>query len=83
MDAAARRQLESYYPGFRDVMAGQGKRLQFHVQQEFAVYLLFLDDDYTEIKCGKTRFQCTNAPDQRELAELVHTISHRVIGYLE
>lgn len=64
MDAGAMRQLESYYPEFRDVMAGQGKPLPFHVQQEFADYLLFLDGVYTEIKCSKTRFQRTNASDQ-------------------
>ncbi len=29
------------------------------------------------------RLQRTNAPDQRELTELVHTISHRVAGFLE
>ncbi|MEJ2178478.1 MAG: hypothetical protein P8Y12_11155 [Gammaproteobacteria bacterium] len=29
---------------------------------------------YTENKYGKTRFQLTEAPDQRELTELVHMI---------
>lgn len=68
MVAGAMHQLESYYPEFRDVMAGQGKPCTFHVQQEFADYLLVLDDVYTEIKCVNTRFQCTNAPDQQESA---------------
>ena len=45
--------------------------------------MLFLDAIYTEIKYGKTRFQRTNAPDKRELTELVHTISQRVAGFLE
>ena len=45
--------------------------------------MLFLDGVYTETKYGKTRFQRVNAPDQQELAELVHTISHRVAGFLE
>jgi hypothetical protein len=46
-------------------------------------HMLFLDGIYTENKFGKTRFQRTNAPDQRELTELVRTISHRVAGFLE
>ncbi len=46
-------------------------------------HMLFLDGVYTKNKYGKTRFQRTNAPDQRELTELVHTISHRVAGILE
>jgi hypothetical protein len=46
-------------------------------------HMLFLDGIYTENKYSKTRFQRTNAPDQRELTELVHTISHRVAGFLE
>ena len=45
--------------------------------------MLFLDGIYTENKYGKTRFQRTNAPDQRELTELVHTITQRVAGFLE
>ncbi|MCP4472408.1 MAG: hypothetical protein GY815_17320 [Gammaproteobacteria bacterium] len=45
--------------------------------------MLFLDGIYTENKYGKTRFQRTNAPDQRELTELVDTISHRVAGFFE
>jgi hypothetical protein len=45
--------------------------------------LLFLDGVYSEHKYGKTRFQLTNAPDQQEMADLVHTISHRVVGILE
>jgi hypothetical protein len=32
---------------------------------------------------GKSRFHRTNAPDQKELTELAHTISHRVAGFLE
>jgi hypothetical protein len=46
-------------------------------------HMLFLDGIYTENRYGKTKFQRTNAPDQRELTELVHTISHRVAGFLE
>jgi hypothetical protein len=46
-------------------------------------HMLFLDGVYTETKYGKTRFQRTNAPDQQELADLVHTISQRVAGILE
>jgi ribosomal protein S27E len=46
-------------------------------------HMLFLDGVYTETKYGKTRFQRANATDQQELVVLVHTISHRVAGYLE
>jgi ribosomal protein S27E len=46
-------------------------------------HMLFLDGVYTETKHGRTRFQRTNGPDQQELIELVHTISHRVAGFLE
>ena len=46
-------------------------------------HMLFLDGVYTETKYGKTRFQRTNAPDQQELIDLVHTISRRVAGFLE
>ena len=45
--------------------------------------MLFLDGVYTETKYGKTRFQRVNAPDQQDLVALVHTISHRVAGFLE
>ncbi len=45
--------------------------------------MLFLDGVYTETKHVRTRFQHTNGPEQQELIELVHTISHRVAGYLE
>jgi hypothetical protein len=45
--------------------------------------MLFLDGVYTETKHGRTRFQRTNGPEQQELIELVHTISHGVAGYLE
>jgi hypothetical protein len=45
--------------------------------------MLFLDGVYAKNKLGKTTFQRTNAPDQQELAILVHTISHRVACYLE
>ena len=44
---------------------------------------LFLTGVYTRNKPGKTRFQRTIAPNQQELAKLVHTISHRVAQYLE
>jgi hypothetical protein len=46
-------------------------------------HMLFLDGVYTETKHGRTRFQRTNAPDQQALADLVHTISRRVAGFLE
>lgn len=46
-------------------------------------HMLFLDGIYVENKYGKTTFQRTNAPNQEELAKLVHTISHRVARYLE
>ena len=46
-------------------------------------HMLFLDGVYTETKHGRTRFQRTNGPEQQELIELVHTISHRVAGFLE
>ena len=45
--------------------------------------LLFLEGVYTETKHGRTRFQRTNGPEQQELKERVHTISHRVAGFLE
>ena len=45
--------------------------------------MLFVDGVYTTTPWGKSRFQRTNAPDQQELTELVHTISHRVAGFLE
>jgi hypothetical protein len=46
-------------------------------------HMLFLDGIYTETKYGKTRFQQTIAPNQQELTDLVHTISHRVAEFLE
>jgi hypothetical protein len=46
-------------------------------------HMLFLDGVYAKNKQGKTTFQRTNAPDQEELAVLVHTISHRVARFLE
>ena len=45
--------------------------------------MLFLDGVYAKNKQGKTTFQGSNAPDQEELAILVHTISHRVARFLE
>ena len=45
--------------------------------------MLFLDGVYTTTSWGKSRFHRTNAPNQQELSELVHTISHRVAGYLQ
>ena len=42
-----------------------------------------LDGVYTTTPWGKSRFHRTNAPDRQELTELVHTISHRVAGFLE
>ncbi len=45
--------------------------------------MLILDGVYTRNKQGKIAFQRTNAPDQEELAILVHTISHRVARFLE
>jgi hypothetical protein len=46
-------------------------------------HMLFLDGVYAKNKYGKATFQRTNAPTQEELAQLVHTISHRVARYLE
>ena len=46
-------------------------------------HMLFLDGVYTTKPWGKSRFHRTNAPDQQELVKLVHTISHRVAGFLE
>jgi len=46
-------------------------------------HMLFLDGVYTTTPWGKSRFHRTNAPAQPELMELVHTISHRVAGFLE
>jgi len=45
--------------------------------------MLFLDGIYTKNKQGLIRFKRTIAPNQRELAILVHSISHRVARYLE
>jgi hypothetical protein len=38
---------------------------------------------YTTTPRGKSRFHRTHAPDRQELTELVHTISHRIAGFLE
>jgi hypothetical protein len=38
---------------------------------------------FIQKKYGKAIFQRTNAPTQEALAQLVHTISHRVAQYLE
>jgi len=46
-------------------------------------HMLIPDGVYTETKHGRTRFQRTRGPEQQELIELVHTISHRVAGFLE
>jgi hypothetical protein len=45
--------------------------------------MLFLDGVYAENKYSKTQFQQTIAPNQQELTDLVHAISHRVAGFLE
>ena len=45
--------------------------------------MLFLDGIYTKNKQGLIRFKRTIAPNQQELAILVHSISHRVARYLE
>lgn len=45
--------------------------------------MLFLDGVYTTTPWGKSRFHCTNAPNQQELTELLHTISRRVGVFLE
>jgi hypothetical protein len=45
--------------------------------------MLFLDGVYTTTPWGKNRFHRANAPSQQELTVLVHTISHRVVRYLE
>jgi hypothetical protein len=46
-------------------------------------HMLFLDGVYTTTPWGKSRFHRINAPNQQELVALVHTISHRVAGFLE
>jgi len=46
-------------------------------------HMLFLDGVYTTTPRGKSRFHRTNAPNQQELTELMHMISHRVAGFLE
>lgn len=46
-------------------------------------HMLFLDGVYTTMPWGKSRFHRTSAPNQRELANLVYTLSHRVAGFLE
>jgi len=46
-------------------------------------HMLFLDGVYTATPWGKSRFHGTNAPERQELTELVHTIIHRVAGFLE
>ena len=46
-------------------------------------HMLFLDGIYTKNKQGLIRFKRTIAPNQQELAILVHSISHRVARYLE
>jgi hypothetical protein len=45
--------------------------------------MLFVDGVYITTPWGKSRFHRTNTPYQQELTELVHTISHRVAGFLE
>ena len=47
------------------------------------LHMLFLDGVYTTTSWGKCRFHRTNAPNPQELSDLVHTISHRLAGYLE
>ncbi len=56
-----------------------GSALNLNVQ----FHMLFVDGVYTTTPWGKIRFHRTNAPVQQELIELVHTISHRVAGFLE
>jgi ribosomal protein S27E len=46
-------------------------------------HMLFLEGVYTTTPWGKSRFHHTNAPTQQELIGLVHTINHRVGGFLE
>lgn len=46
-------------------------------------HMLFVDGVYATTPWGRSRFHRTNAPDQQELTELVHTISHRVADFLE
>jgi hypothetical protein len=45
--------------------------------------MLFLDGIYTKNKLGLIQFERTIAPNQQELAILIHSISHRVARYLE
>jgi hypothetical protein len=43
-------------------------------------YMLFPDGVYTPMLWGINRFHRTQAPNQQELMELVHTISQRVVS---
>ncbi len=46
-------------------------------------HMLFLDGVFTDNRYGKTRFRRTIAPNQHELTELLHLISHRIADFLE
>jgi hypothetical protein len=46
-------------------------------------HMLILDGVYPTTPWGKSRFRRTKAPDRQELTKLVHTIRHRVAGFLE
>jgi hypothetical protein len=73
-DGDGRRNRNDHHPDDQ-VQSASNANVHFH--------MLYLDGVYIETKYGKTRFQRTNAPEQQELVELVHTISHRVAGFLE
>jgi hypothetical protein len=59
----------------KNVIDTEQLKLHFH--------MLFLDGVYAKNKYGKAIFQRTNTPTQEALAQLVHTVSHRVARYLE
>ena len=56
---------------------GDSLNLNVHFQT------LFLDGVFSKNRYGKAGFKRTNAPSQQELAALVHTIGHPVVGLLE
>jgi len=45
--------------------------------------MLLLDGVYADLPDGSTRFHWVRAPTSTELAQLAHTIAHRVGRYLE
>lgn len=80
MDAGAMHQLESYYPEFRDVMAGQGKPLPFHVQQEFANYFSSRMMSTPKSNAAKHGF---SAPKRRISRNWLNLCIRSASGFLE